>query len=313
MRIVIMGAGGVGGYYGARLAQAGNSVTFIARGEHLRALRSQGLRVESIKGDMLLKEVAATDDPAAVGPVDLVLVCVKTWQLQQAARAMRPMIGSDTAVLPLLNGVEAYDQLKAALPDSIVLGGLTRILSFIAGPGHIRHTSIEPYIGLGSMEGAHSKHVRSIEKVLAAAGIQAEVPADLPAAIWAKFQFVSAWGGVGAVTRAPIGAIRVIPQTRTLIERCLAEIGFVARARGILLNAELAGRYMAFIDGMAPESTTSLQRDVAAGRPSELEAWTGAVVRLGRAAGVETPVNAVIYAALLPQEQAARSAINDQP
>ncbi len=309
MRIAIMGSGGVGAYYGARLVTAGNAVTFIARGEHLAAIRSQGLRVTSIKGDMLLKEAAATDDPAAVGPVDLVLVCVKTWQLEAAARAMRPMIGPDTAVLPLLNGVEAYEQLKTLLPQGIVLGGLTRILSFIAGPGHIRHTSIEPYIGLGSMDGAHQEQARRIVSVLTAAGIQAEIPGDLSAAIWAKFQFVCAWGSVGAVTRAPIGAIRAIAETRALVERCLDEIGRVARSRAVALKPELAARQMTFIDALDPESTTSLQRDVAAGRPSELDAWTGAVVRLGRASGVETPVHAMIYAALLPQERAARSVL----
>lgn len=308
MRIAIMGAGGVGGYYGARLAQAGHTVTFIARGAHLSAMRRQGLRVESIKGDLLLKEVTATDAPVAVGPVDLVLVCVKTWQLEEAARGIQPMVAPGTVVLPLLNGVEAYDELKRFMPQGIVLGGLTRIMSFIAAPGHIRHAAIEPYIGLGSLDGAHQEQVRSIAQALTAAGIQTEIPGDLPAAIWAKFQFVSAWGAVGAVTRAPVGVIRTIPETRSLIERCLAEVGLVARGRGIALKAELEARYMAFIDGMAPDGTTSLQRDIAAGRPSELDAWTGAVVRLGRASGVETPVSSIIYAALLPQEQAARTA-----
>jgi 2-dehydropantoate 2-reductase len=306
MRIAIMGSGGVGGYFGGRLALAGQAVTFIARGKHLEAIRSHGLSVKSIKGDFTLPAPMAVDNPSRVGTVDLVLVCVKTWQLEQAARDMAPLLAAETVVLPLLNGVEAVAQLENLLPQGIVLGGIARIVSYIAGPGHIRHTAIEPYIGLGSMDGRHTDRIQQIHQSLLQAGIQSEIPHDVPSALWSKFLFVCAWGGVGALARAPVGVIRALPQSRALLSGAMTEIQTVARARGIELADDIVERAMRFVDGMNPENTSSLQRDIVQGRPSELEAWSGAVVRIGRQHGVRTPVHDVIYAALLPQETAAR-------
>ena len=298
MKIAVMGTGGVGGYFGGTLARAGHEVVFIARGDHLAAIRKNGLTVESVQGDFSIPDVGATDDPATIGVVDLVLMCVKTWQLPEAVRLSRPMIGPQTIVLPLLNGVEAHEQITSALPHGIVLGGLARIVSYIAAPGVIHHDAITPYIGLGSMDGSHGERVAEIRETLASAGIKAEIPEDVTSALWAKFLFVCAWGAVGAVTRAPIGPIRSDPETRSLIRRAMAEIRAVGVARGVALGEDLIDRYMDFIDAMAPRSTTSLQRDIIEGRPSELDAWSGAVVRMARKAGVETPVHEIIYAAL---------------
>ncbi|MCP4746506.1 MAG: 2-dehydropantoate 2-reductase [Desulfobacteraceae bacterium] len=303
MKIAIMGAGGVGGYFGGRLARADQQVVFIARGAHLEAMKTKGLKVGSIKGDFYLPSVTVTDDPCQAGLVDLVMVCVKTWQLNEAMQAMKPLIGRNTLVLPLLNGVEAYDQLKAGLDEGIILCGLTRILSYIAEPGHIQHTSIEPYIGLGIPGGGHIQRVRTVCEVFKRAGIKSEIPSGLPEALWAKFLFVAGWGGVGAVTGCAAGVIRAIPETRSMLRQSMQEIFDLAAARHVQLSENMVDQCMGYIDKMDPASTTSLQRDIAAGRPSELESWNGAVVRLGKESDVPAPVNNFIYAALLAREK----------
>lgn len=311
MRVAIFGSGGVGGYYGARLAQSGNDVAFIARGDHLAALQRRGLTVESIAGDVHLDRVRASHDPGEIGEVDLVIVATKTHQLAEAARQMLPLLGAETRVLPLLNGVEAPRQLAAALPRGRVLVGLTRIFSFIAEPGVIRHIGAEPYIALGSLDPADTDS--AAEGVLAAlrgAGITSEMPSDIEAALWRKFQVVVSLGGIGSVTRAPVGVFRSQPESRALLESALHEIHEVAHARGIGLPAAAAGEALAFIDGLPPQSTTSLQRDLAEGRPSEFDAWTGAVVRLASEVAVDTPVHRFVYASLLPSERRARGELD---
>ncbi|QTF92452.1 2-dehydropantoate 2-reductase [Halomonas sp. BM-2019] len=308
MRLAIMGSGGVGGYFGARLAEAGHDVTFIARGEHLAALQRDGLRVKSLEGDVHLAEVRATDDPAEVGAVDAVLVAVKAWQVGDAARAIRPIIGPDTFVVPLENGVEAADQLAAVLGQAHVLDGLCGILAWREGPGHIRHAGVAPFVRFGERDNRRSKRAERLKAAFdAARGVTAEIPDDIQAAVWSKFLFICAMSGIGSVTRAPIGVTRTLPETRALIEQLLAEIAAVARARGVALPEDAVARALGFIDALPEASTASMQRDIMAGLPSELESQNGAVVRLGREAGVATPVNAMIHAALLPQERRART------
>jgi 2-dehydropantoate 2-reductase len=309
MKIAIFGAGGVGGYFGGRLAQAGEDVTFIARGEHLEAIQSGGLKVDSIKGDFVVKPTRATDDPAQVGPVDVVLVAVKAWQVPEAAQAIRPMVGTETLVVPLLNGVEAPDQLAQVLGRDPVGGGLCRISSFIAAPGYIRHVGIEPYIAFGELNGRKSQRCQALLHALEKAGVRAVIPADIRAAMWAKFLFIAAFSGVGAATRAPAGVMRGIPETRALLETAMEEIVAVAQAQSINLSSESIAKTMAFIDGMQEDVRASMQRDILEGRPSELASQNGAVIRLGRLAHVPTPVNEFLFASLLPQELRARGEV----
>lgn len=313
MRIAIFGTGGVGGYFGGCLAQAGEEVTFIARGEHLRAIQQNGLRVESINGDFTIRPAQATDDPAQVGVVDVVLLAVKAWQVPEAARAMRPMVGPGTFVVPLGNGVEAPDQLSRELGREHVLGGLCHIVSFIAGPGHIRHAAIDPLVTFGELDGPPSERCDRLRQAFERAGVRVRVPSDIHVAIWEKFAFIASISGVGAVTRAPAGVMRALPETRRMLETALAEVVAVARGHGIELPADYIEKTMAFIDQLPEEATASMQRDIIDGRPSELEAQNGAVVRLGAAVGVPTPLHTFIYHSLLPSELRARREAGQDP
>lgn len=310
MKIAVYGTGSVGGYFGGKLAQAGEDVTFIARGAHLDAIRRNGLRIESIKGDFTIQPAAATQDPSAVGPVDVVIVGVKTWQVPEAAVAMRPLVGPDTLVVPLQNGVDATEQLAGVLdasrPRPHVIGGLCRIVSMVVGPGVIRHAGMEPYIAFNRLDGRVDERVKLLEAAFARAGVNVEVPSDVTAALWSKFVFIASFSGVGAVTRVTAGVLRSIPETRALLEAAAAEIMEVGSARGVSLPADVVPRTLAMVDALPENGTASMQRDIMSGRPSELEAQNGAVVRLGSEAGVETPVNTFLYASLLPQELAAR-------
>ena len=306
MRIAIFGAGSVGGYFGGRLAAAGEDVTFIARGETLRALRAQGLRVDSIKGDFVVNPARGTDNPAEVGPVDIVLLAVKAWQVEEAANMMRPLLGPDTAVVPLENGVEAPDQMAPVLGREHVAGGVCRLVAFQVGPAHIRHAGVDPTVAFGELGGGRSKRLARLQEAFERASVRAEVVEDISVAIWEKFLFIAAISGLGSVTRAPAGVLRSLPETRRMLEAALGEIAALADARGVRLPEGAVARTLAFIDTLPADATASMQRDFVAGKPSELEAQNGAVVRLGQAAGVPTPVNAFIHHALLPQEQRAR-------
>jgi 2-dehydropantoate 2-reductase len=307
MRIAVFGAGAVGGYFGGRLAQSGEDVAFIARGEHLQAMQTRGLRVESIEGGFTVDPVEATDNPAAVGVVDAVLVAVKAWQVPQAAREMRPMVGAETFVVPLENGVEAPSQLGAVLGEEHVLGGLCRIISAVVEPGHIRHAGISPTITFGELDGRRTERAEKLYGAFQKArGVTPTIAPDIHVALWEKFLFIAALSGVGAVTRAPVGVLRSLPETRAMLEEAMEEILAVAHAWDVTPPRETVAETMAFIDGLPAEGTASMQRDVMAGRPSELESQNGAVVRLGREVGVEAPLHDFIYRSLLPQELQAR-------
>ncbi len=306
MRIAIFGTGGAGGHFGARLAQAGEDLIFIARGEHLNAIRERGLRIETPKGDIVIHPAAASDDPAQVGIVDAIIVGVKTWQVSDAAQAMRPLIGPETIVVPLQNGVEAPSQLAAVLGREPVVGGLCGTFSFIVGPGHIRTIGESNFIRFGELDNRSSQRIERLRLAFARANVDAQIPKDITVALWEKFSFVVPFGGVGAVTRAPVGVIRSLPGTRQMLEQAIREICQVAQARGVALPETAVEKDMAFLDSLSPKGTTSLQRDILDGKPSELEAWNGAVVRLGKEADVPTPLHAFIYQALLPSELRAR-------
>ena len=306
MRIAIFGAGSIGGYFGGRLSQAGEDVIFIARGDHLKAMLAHGLRVDSINGDFVLQEVQATDDPSKIGRVDMVLVCVKTWQVPEVAQAMRPMIGPETFVLPLQNGIEAPTLLSEILGNQHVLGGLCGLFCYMAGPGHIVHAGTDPFVKFGELDNHRSQRVELMFETFSRGGINTEIPTDIKVAMWMKFLFITVWSGIGAVTRSPVGIWRRLPETRQMAKQGLLEIIAVAKSRNILLPVEALQTAMSMYDGLAPQSTASLQRDIMDGRPSELEAQIGAVVRFGQESNVTTPQHTFIYQCLLPMELQAR-------
>jgi 2-dehydropantoate 2-reductase len=263
MRIAVFGAGGVGGYFGGRLAQAGEDVVFIARGDHLKAMVTHGLRVDSVKGDFVLKPVKAMEDPAKAGIVDVVLVGVKAWQVTSAAEAIRPMVGPETFVVPLQNGLEAPTQLAAVLGDQHVLCGLCGLSTYIVGPGHIRHAGAEPFVRFGELNNRPSDRVQRLQKVFERAGVIVKIPQDIQVALWLKFLLITAWSGVGAVTRTPIGVWRSLPETRQMAESALQEIILVSKARGIALPENALPMTMKAYDSLPPSITSSMQRDIA--------------------------------------------------
>jgi 2-dehydropantoate 2-reductase len=305
MRIAVFGVGAVGGYFGGRLALAGEEVVFIARGEHLRALCEQGLQVESPKGNFAVSAVQATNDPAQIGPVDVVLVAVKAWQVPEAAQAIRPMVSPETFVVPLQNGLEAPAQVAAVIGAQHVLGGSCVISSAIAAPGCIRHVGLEPSVTFGELDHRPSPRAERLREAFVSAEVSALIPADIQVAIWEKFMAIR-FGPIGAVARVPVGVLRSLPETRRMVEQACHETLAVARARGIDLAEDCPTKTMAALDTIPPGIIASLHRDIVEERPSELDALTGALVRLGAEVGVETPLHAFLYHTLLPQELRAR-------
>ena len=306
MRIAIYGAGGLGGFYGARLACAGNDVAFIARGAHLAAMRERGLQVASPLGDMHLPDPFATDDPADVGPVDLVLVAVKTWQIPEVAAAMGPLLGERTMVLPFLNGVEASDELAAVVGADRVLGGLSKVFSKIESPGVIHHFTPNVFVAFGELDGTESERLRGLLEMFSHAGVDAAVSPAIRVELWKKLLLVSSWAGLGALARSPMGVVRDEPVIRSLIDRSIEEGLAVARATGHDIGPAYKDEMWEFYRSMPAGATASMQRDIIDGRPSELDAWNGAICRFGARAGVETPVHSFTYHLLLPMERRAR-------
>ncbi len=307
MRVAVFGTGAVGGYFGGRLAQAGIDVTFIARGEHLQAIRENGLQVASIQGDFTIQPAQTASDPESVGGIDLVILGVKAWQVRDAALAMQPMLGADTIVLPLQNGVDAARQLADVLGGEHVIGGLCRIMSVIEAPGTIRHLGAAAHIAFGELDRPPGQRMERLRGLFSAAqGVDCEVVEDIQAALWNKFLLIAPWSGVGAVTRAPIGIIRDLPETMRLLEGAMQEIFALAVAQDISLPPDAVAKMMAFVAKLPADGLASMQRDIMEGRPSELNAQTGTVHRLGQELGVATPINSFIYGSLLPMEQRAR-------
>ncbi|HEX3186916.1 MAG TPA: 2-dehydropantoate 2-reductase [Pyrinomonadaceae bacterium] len=308
MRIAVFGTGGVGGYFGGRLAHAGEDVTFIARGEHLRAIKTNGLIVDSLAGNFVVFPAQATDDVNDIGEVDLVIVGVKAWQVPEAARAIKPLIGPGTTVLPLQNGVDAVSQLVDELGRAVVIGGLCRIVSFVVEPGHIKHAGFTPSIVIGEIDNQRTDRINLIEGVFKRAGLEITVAADIQAALWTKFLFIASFSGVGAMANAPAGVLRSDPKWSVQMLKAMEEIYALALARGIKLAPDSIDKVMASVKALPDDATSSMQRDIAAGRPSELESQNGAVVRLGRESGVEVPTHTLIYETLKPREEKARAA-----
>jgi 2-dehydropantoate 2-reductase len=302
MRIAILGAGGVGGYFGGALARAGHSVAMLARGAHLDAMRERGLEVRTPEGTWTAA-VEATDDPAKLGAADLAIVAVKTYSLAEIAPAARLLAEAGAVILPLLNGVEAADRLiESGVSDDRVLGGLTEISAARIGPGIVERRSTFQRVVVGERAGSLSPQASErAERIAAAfreAGADAQVSEDITADLWRKLAFISTMAAVCGLARSPVGPIRDKPLGRELIARSLREVLAVARALGVNAREEDAARILDFIDSMAPGLKPSLLVDLEAGRPTEINDLSGAVSRLGRQAGVDTPVNDVATAAL---------------
>jgi 2-dehydropantoate 2-reductase len=308
MRIAVVGTGPVGAYFGGRLAQAGEKVIFLARGEHLRALRESGLRFDSVDGNLVLDPVHATDDAATVGPVDVALLAVKGWQVPQAIEVMRPLVGAETVVVPLLNGVEAPEQVAETFGAEHTAGGLCGLLGSVVASGHFRNSLPRPFISFGALDGSRDERLERLREAYEHAGVPVDLTQDIRAALWQKLLFVGPFGAVGAVTPVPVGVLRALPETRALLVGAMTEIEAVAHARGIALAGDALAKALALVDGLPPEGTASMQRDIMAGRPSEMESQVGIVVRAGQSVsvGVDVPRHVYLYASLLPQERLAR-------
>ena len=299
MRIAVMGTGGVGGYFGTRLALGGCDVSFIARGRHLDAIRERGLKVESPLGDMHLATARATDDPADIGPVDLVLFGVKLWDTETAAKAVAPLVGSETAIVSLQNGVRKDDILRDVLGERAVMGGVCYIAAQIAEPGLIRHSGTMQKIVVGEYDGKRSARAEAFLDACRRAGIEAEISADMRRTIWEKFVFLVGLSGTTTCIRKPIGPIRSNPRTRALLHDAMREVVAVGRAQSVQLAEDFADNRLAFSDGLPATMTSSMHNDLERGDRLEVDGLSGDVVERGRAAGVTTPVNRAIYDVLI--------------
>jgi 2-dehydropantoate 2-reductase len=300
VKIAIMGSGGVGGYFGARLAAAGNDVTFVARGAHLAAIRSEGLRVQSSFGDVHVNPATATDDPTDVGSVEIVLFATKLYDTESAGELCKPLIGPETAVISLLNGVDSEEQLSRILGAEHVVGGVARISAGIAAPGVIQHHSNFASIEFGELDGRKSDRLQQFLSTAREAQIDAQLRDDIVAAIWEKFIMLASFSAITTLTRLPAGPIRDNPETWNLVEAAARETGAVARARGVPLSEDAVDGIVKMIHGLPDAMKSSMLMDLERGGRLELEWLSGAVCRLGREAGIDTPVHRVVLAALIP-------------
>jgi 2-dehydropantoate 2-reductase len=301
MRIAVVGAGGTGGFFGGLLARAGEDVTFIARGANLGAIREHGLTVKSrFVGDFTVK-ARATDDPAEIGPVDLVLFCVKAYDTETAAARMRPLVGPGTVVLPVQNGIDSAERIGRLVTPDAVIGGVAGVSAVIEAPGVIDHRSgPADRIHFGELAGGTSQRTERLLPVVRKAGIKAELRPDIRVALWEKFVRICGFSGLTALTRPPLGPVLGCPETRELFRGTLQEVEAVGRAEGVALPADTVDTSVAFFAAAPPDVRGSLYYDLAAGRRLEVDTLNGTVVRLGRERGVPTPLNFAIYAALKP-------------
>ncbi len=298
MRIAVMGSGGVGGYFGGLLAAHGEDVTFVARGAHLLAIQDRGLEVNSTIGSFHVRDAQATDDPAKIGPVDVVMFSVKSWDTRSAAEAIRPLVAGETVVISLQNGVDNEDELAEVLGPKHVAGGVAYVTSIIASPGVIQQSGTIARLVFGELDGQRTPRMEAFYDACRAAGINAELSNDTLKAIWTKFLYICAWGGVGTLTRQPIGPVLGDPDTRELFRRVMEEAEAVARAKGVALDPDIVERHLALADSVAPGLKPSMLVDLERGNRLEVAWLNGAVARIGRQVGVETPVNTFIFAAL---------------
>jgi 2-dehydropantoate 2-reductase len=302
MKIAIMGTGGVGGYYGGLLARSGQDVTFIARGAHLRAIREQGLKVKSVHGDFTVPPAKATDTPAEVGPMDMILFATKTYQTDEAAQLITPMVAQNTVIVSLQNGIDAADRIARVVGMEHMLGGVTWLSAAVEAPGLIGQYSQFRRIALGEFSGETTPRLKAAFDALQATGATVEVSDVILKVLWTKFVFIAPVMAMGSLTRVTFGEYRNVPEARTVLTEAISEVAAVAKAKGVTLDKDVVDTTLAFIDSSAPGIKPSMQRDVESGKPSELEAMIGAVIHLGAEHNVPTPAMKFAYAMLKPGE-----------
>jgi len=296
MKIAMMGSGGVGGFFGGRLAHAGYDVSFVARGAHLAAMRERGLLIESqAHGDIRVPKVHATDDPAEIGPVDVVILSVKLWDTEAAIRQMRPMLKAGTAVLSLQNGVIKDDILRRELGEAPVMGGVCYVATTIGRPGVILQTGTMQRVVIGEYDGRASERSRGLHEALLKSGANAELSTDVRRAIWEKYAFLVGISATTTAMRTTIGPIRKNPRSRAFLLEIFRETVAVGRAHGIALPADYADACLARADGLPEEMTASMAHDLQRGNRLEVEWLSGGVAQLGAAAGVPTPANRAVW------------------
>jgi 2-dehydropantoate 2-reductase len=300
MRVAVMAAGAVGGYFGARLAAAGHDVFFIARGAHRDAIRANGLKIESGLGDLLLKDVNVTDDPASVGPVDLVLFAVKLWDTEKAAEQTKPLVGAKTRVVTLQNGVDSVERIAPILGDETAIGGATYVVTNIAAPGVIRQTGTVARIRCGRLDGKPDGVLAGLVQQVKATGIDITLSDDMLVDLWKKFVLLTGTSGITASTRQPLGVIRDDPDMRAFFFKLMGETLAVGRGAGVKLPADFDAELEKSVAGFAPAMKASMANDLAAGNRLELDWLAGKTIALGRKLGVPAPANEAVYAVLKP-------------
>ncbi len=304
MKIAMMGAGGVGGFFGGRLARAGYDVTFVARGAHLEALRRDGLTIENeAQGDIHVPKVRAVGDPAEVGPADIVILSVKLWDTEDAARAIAPMVTPSTAVLSLQNGVIKDDILRRHFAPAQVMGGVAYVASYIARPGVIHQTGTMQRIIVGEYDGRASERARFLHEALLASGVKAELSSDIRRAIWEKYAFLVGLSGSTATARTTLGPIRSNPRSRAFLQDLIRETVAVGRAQGVTLAEDFADDRMRFADTLPADMTSSMHHDLERGNRLEVAWLSGGVVQLAEAVAVPTPMNRAVWAILAPHAE----------
>ncbi|HET6308269.1 MAG TPA: 2-dehydropantoate 2-reductase [Rhodopila sp.] len=300
MRIAVIGAGGVGGAFGAALAKAGADVTFVARGAHLEAMRRNGLRVEGGRGETVLAPAQATDDPASIGTVDFVLFCVKLWDVESAGAAIKPLIGPATAVIPLQNGIDAAERLIPILGERAVMGGVAQISATIAEPGVIRQVGSFMRLVFGELGGGRSERGEAFLALCQKAGFDATHSEQILTDLWMKFILLASNAAITAATRSPVGILREDPDIEPLFARAYAEVAAVGRAKGVRIPDDAVEKTLGFHRAAPPAMMASMAHDLIRGNRIELPWLSGKVVALGRELGVPTPVHEVLHAVLKP-------------
>ncbi|WP_300433944.1 2-dehydropantoate 2-reductase [Christiangramia sp.] len=306
MEILVYGIGGVGGYFGGNLANAGFNVSMIARGQHLKQIQKHGLKVDSIKGDFKVIPKVATSEVSEVPKPDLIILGIKSWQIPSVAAEIKPIMGENTVVLPLQNGADNYEKLIEILPKENVLAGLCFIVSFIEKPGKIKHAAYEPKIMFGEVDNSKSDRVMKIHDILNEAGIENNIPDNIQLEIWKKFLFICTISGIGGLTRVPINKIRESEFLYEMMRKSAKEIIEVGKAKGVPFTNEHLEMVFEIINGQPEGTTASTQRDIMNGKASELGNFNGFIVKEGEKLGIETPVNRYIHECLKPMEAAAR-------